>query len=95
MEYDLHEDLHLDGSTMYDSDNSDDSWIPYTGPPYRYYYKRQDLEWQSPPFCHTAEDYWLILSYAPIWLTVLVSLVAIVGFGFVTGFLVAVARSKD
>jgi hypothetical protein len=91
IEYDSCEDSCFDDSTIYDSDYSD-HLAPYTGPLCRYNHERQDLEWQSPPFCHSVEDCWFIFSYAPIWLTVLVCLMAIIGLGFVIGFLVAVAN---
>jgi hypothetical protein len=88
------EDQAFDSSTLYDSDD-ENSWIPYTQQPYRYYYTRQDLESQLPLFCNSLENCGLIFSQVPIWVTVLVCLMAVVGFGTVLGFLVAVAMDVD
>jgi hypothetical protein len=80
-----HEDQVFDSSTLYDSDD-EDPWIPYTGQPYRHYYTRQDLESQPLPFCNSPESCSFMFSQAPIWITVLVCVVAVVGFGIVLGF---------
>jgi hypothetical protein len=84
------EDQAFDSSTLYDSDD-EDPWIPYAGQPYRYYYTRRDLESQLPPFCNSPENCGWIFSQAPIWVTVLVYLMAVVEFGTVLGFFVAIA----